>query len=209
MSNSCNFDVTPRTTCYGSGIAVCVAGISGVGKSTLLRAHVGDTAGPDRQLTGSAVVKEIIAPATVEEFDGWPVLERTEVRNGAIRRLHTLRASTPGILLVDGHFSLRNRHTGLIEPAFTSADRAFYGALVLLEAPAPDVLAWRRSDERDRGPTTLQLLEEELAAERQHAHVVAVEMAVPMLQISTADLQVRLSALRAFLNELRQSRVPQ
>lgn len=205
MSDSPDFDMPPSESVEcPRGLAVCVAGISGVGKSTLLKAHVGDAAGPDRQLTGSSVVKAIIAPATVQDFDGWPEAERVAVRDEAIRRLHSLRSTSPGILLIDGHFSLRNRHSGVIEPVFTPADKAFYGALVLLEATALEVLAWRQRDQRDRGPTTLQHLDEELLAERHYAGVIAREMAVPLLRISTADPHVRLSELRVFLNGLRQ-----
>ena len=185
-------------------IAVCVAGISGVGKTTLIRAHVGDaTDGLDRQFTGSSVIKAIIAPATVQEFDTWPVEARTRVRHEAIRRLERLRDETPRALLVDGHFTLRNRRTGVVEPVFTAEDRRFYGALVLLDAPASHVQAWRAADSRDRGHTTLELLEEELHAERAAAVQVAAAMGVPLLQIKAVHQAARLAQLRGFLDSLR------
>jgi adenylate kinase len=182
------------------GFAVCVAGVSGIGKSTLIRAHVGDGLGPDRQLTGSSIVKAIIAPATVQDFDRWPEVERVAVRDEAIRRLVAIRDDTEGVLLVDGHFTLRNRHTRQIESVFTAEDRRFYGALVLLEASAPEILTWRQRDERDRGFTTVELLQQELDAERHEAEVVAKMMGVPLVRISTTDPAVRLTRLRAFLN---------
>jgi len=180
--------------------AVCVGGVSGVGKTTLLKAHVDAVEPRDRQLTGSSVVKAVISPATVHELDGWAETDRSAIREEAIRRLDVMRAATPGRLLVDGHFTLRNRHTGAIEAVFTSGDRAFYDALVLLETSAAQVMAWRERDGRDRGKTSIRQIQEEIDAERLEAMRLADAMQVPLLIIGEADAARRLAALGAFLD---------
>lgn len=196
------------TTRFIRPFAVCVCGVPGVGKTTLISAHVGgDRAGPDRQLSGSSVIREVIAPHSVRDFDGWPVEARTTVRHEAIRRLQALRDALPRALLVDGHFTLRNARSGAIEPVFTAEDRRFYDALVHIDATAEAIYCWRAADPRDRGATTLELLEEELLAERNAAAEIASEMRVPLLTIETAEPISRLTQLRKFLGHISASLV--
>jgi adenylate kinase len=172
-----------------------------VGKTSLLQAHVREQEPRDRQIAGSSVVKVIIAPATVQDFDRWPQERRVEAREQSIRRLQGQRREAEGRLLVDGHFTLRNRFTGDIASIFTPGDRGFYDALVLVEAPAEQVMAWRRADPRDRGAEPLLQVEEHLAAERAEGARLATAMGVPYLVISVLDLPERLSLLSAFLDE--------
>ena len=117
------------------GFAVCVGGISGVGKTTLLQQHVAGEP-RDQQVTGSSVIRQIIAPDGFEALDRWPPARREQVREESIARLVAMRAACPGRLLIDGHFTLRNRGTGALESVFTPGDRGFYQALVLVDAAA-------------------------------------------------------------------------
>ena len=183
------------------GFSVCVSGVPGVGKTMLLQTHVTQRESRDRQITGSSVVKGIIAPASVRDLDTWPEEKRDEVREESIRRLRDQRRDTSGRLLVDGHFTLRNRATGVIEPIFTPGDRSFFDALALIEAPIEQVLAWRQGDTRDRGAETPEQILAHLAAERAEGERLAKEMRVPYLLVTDTSLTDRLDSLAEFLNQ--------
>jgi adenylate kinase len=179
---------------YHRGFAVCVGGVPGVGKTTLLRAHE-QKIPDDRQLTGSSVIREIIAPHGFDALDSWPLHRREEVRVESIRRLDGLRAACHGRLLVDGHFTLRNRSTGILEPVFTEQDQAFFDALVLVNCTAEVVLRWRGADGRGRPDETPQLVAEHLEAEQREGKRLARSMGVPVLVIEQID---QLERLREF-----------
>lgn len=187
------------TRCRARGFCVCVGGVDGVGKTTLLQAHAREHEPRDAQLTGSSIVRALIAPATVEDFDRWSEARRQEVRGAAIEALRARREEAAGRLLVDGHFTLRNRVTGRVEPIFTEQDRAFYDALVLVEASAEVVAAWRRDDTRARRQESVEGIEEHLAAERAEGHRLAAMMGVPFGVITSTSMEVRLRELADFL----------
>lgn len=178
---------------------MCVGGIDGVGKTTLLQGHVRDHEPRDVQLTGSSVVRALIAPATVEDFDRWTAARREEVRAAAIAALRTKREAATGRLLVDGHFTLRNRITGRVEPIFTEEDRAFYDALLLVEAPAETIASWRRADTRPRRDESLAGIEEHLVAERAEGRRLAEAMKVPFAIVASTSMEVRQPELERFL----------
>jgi len=183
------------------GFAVCVGGISGVGKTTLLQHHVAGEP-RDQQVTGSSVIRQIIAPDGFEALDRWPSARREQVREESIARLVAMRAACPGRLLIDGHFTLRNRGTGALESVFTPGDRGFYQALVLVDAAAVQVMAQRTRDETRRRNETDADVEAHLEFERAWAHRLHEEMGVPLLVIADAELERRLTALRAFLGRV-------
>jgi adenylate kinase len=167
----------------------------------LLQAHVREREARDRQITGSSVVKALIAPATVRDLDGWSEEQRAEVREASIRQLQAQRRETPGRLLVDGHFTLRNRISGGVGPIFTPGDCGFYDALALVDASAEQVIAWRLADGRDRGAEVLVQVEEHLAAERVEGARLAAAMGVPYLVVLAPALPERLRQLSVFLDE--------
>jgi adenylate kinase len=181
------------------GFCVCVGGIDGVGKTTLLQAHAREREPRDVQLTGSSIVRGLIAPATVEDFDRWTEARREEVRGAAIAALRTRRGEAVGRLLVDGHFTLRHRVSGRVEPIFTAEDRGFYDALLLVEAPAELVASWRRGDTRARRDESVAGIEEHLVAERMEGRRLASEMGVPFAVITSTVVSDRLRELASFL----------
>lgn len=183
------------------GFAVCVGGISGVGKTTLLQRHVAGEP-RDQQMTGSSVIRQIIAPEGFEALDRWPSAQREQVREASIVRLAAMRAACPGRLLIDGHFTLRNRGTRALEPVFTPGDRGFYQALVLVDAEAAQVTAQRMRGETRRQNETDAEIEAHLEFERAWAHRLHEQMGVPLLVIADADLERRLAALREFLGRV-------
>lgn len=183
------------------GFSLCVAGIPGVGKSRLIAEYI--AAKPnDQHVPGSGVVKGLIAPATVEDFDRWPEAKRTEIREAAIQKLRDMRAACPGRLLVDGHFILRNRVTSELEPVFTPGDRAFYDALVLIEAPAEQISRWREADSRRRRPESVEEIRIHQDAERMEAERIAQKMGVQLTIIDDPELTVRARALGRFLDQM-------
>ena len=184
-----------------TGFAVCIGGIPGVGKTTLLQKHVAINESRDRAITGSAVLRKVIAPASFEDFDRWPFERKVVARDEAVQRLVIERKECLGRLLVDGHFTLRNRLTGKVEPVFTTADRRFYNALALVEGTVEEVLDWRRKDPRDRGSESYWEVREHLLAEREEGSRLSREMGVPYLIVLADDQRLGMEMLDQFLDQ--------
>jgi len=181
--------------------AICVAGVPGTGKTTLIQSHVKRET-QDWQVTGSSIVKKIIAPSSVQEMDEWSPEQREIVREQAIDALRQLQGQCPGRLLVDGHFTLRNRSTGVLESIFTQGDQSFYKALVLLDLAPERVLAQRATDGRNRRPESLECIAAHIERERLEGRRLAELMGVPLLELDEADLSQSLQRLSKFLNEI-------
>ena len=118
-------------------------------------------------------------------------------------RLEAMRAATSGRLLVDGHFTLRNRETGDLEPVFTDSDCAFFQALVLVDGEVEQVLAQRAQDasrERASGLEERARVREHRECELTCAHRLQQRMDVPLLIIDQGELAARLVALSKFLS---------
>lgn len=181
--------------------AVGVFGVTGIGKSTLLDAHVARTPS-DRHVGGSSVVKAIIAPHTVWELDSWSIERQEAVRCESIRRLRVMRDETTRHLLVAGHFSLRNRTTGVLEAILTREDHAFFDALVHIDATPEVVAAQTARDSRQRHAQDLESVAAHLAFERVLADATARQMGVPIIRIDAQSLDERLAQLADFLDQL-------
>ena len=181
------------------GFAICVAGVSGAGKTTLLRAQQ-ESEIRDTQISGSSVVKAIIAPATVQELDAWPLEKRNAVRTQSIQWLRGQQIQCDGRLLVDGHFTLRNRITGKIEPIFTAEDQAFFQALVLIHPSPESVLSQRETSTRNRRPESIEAITAHIEYEMKEGRRLAQLMGVPLLELNEADVTGRLRSLVEFLN---------
>lgn len=182
------------------GFAVLIAGVPGTGKTTTAIA-VAAQRPATRHVTGSSVLRSVISPATLAEFDGWAPELRDAARELAIARLVADRASQNGILLVDGHFSLRDRRTHQLHSVFTDADARFYDALVLLDPAAQSVADWRHADVRQRPPEDLSTINAHLEYERNEAMRIARRLQIPFLQIASISLDTRASRISTFLDE--------
>ncbi|NJK33037.1 MAG: AAA family ATPase [Deltaproteobacteria bacterium] len=152
-----------------------------------------------QHLPGSSVLRSVIAPATTEDFDRWPPERRDRARAEAIVRLRRHRDSCPGELLVDGHFSLRERGTGRLHRVFTPEDIEFYDALVLIDASAAQVLAWRASDPRTRPVESSAEIDEHRHFERAQGVAIAAEMSITLLIVEDIALEDRVSKINHFL----------
>lgn len=180
--------------------AICVGGVSGSGKTTLLREHAAlETR--DVQVTGSSIVKSIIAPATVHDLDSWSLERRQAVREQSIQELRKIQEQITGRLLIDGHFTLRNRTSGLLEAIFTPEDKAFFQALVLIH-PSPEWVQVRRmQDGRVRSVESIADIAAHIDAELLEGRQLAKDMGVPLLELVESDLSQRLDALAQFLEK--------
>lgn len=182
-------------------VSICVGGVSGVGKTTLLREHT-RLCTQDMQVTGSAIVKAIIAPSTVHDLDSWASEQRQAVREKSIHELRQRLSQCDGRLLVDGHFTLRNRNTCLLESIFTAEDKSFFQALILINPHPELVLVQRQGDDRNRTPESVCDIAEHMSFELLEGRRLAQEMNVPLLELVEPDLPGRLNILAEFLNGL-------
>lgn len=190
------------------GVAVCVVGVPGIGKSTLLHSYAGARPEAARHVVGSSIVKAVIAPATVRDLDGYAPERQESVRAEAIRRLGGIRRGFPGALLVDGHITLRNRVSRSVELVFTQADERFYDALVLLHGDATVVHAQRGRDERVREAESIDAIALHIDVERELARQVAARTRVPYVEIDASELVDRESKLEAFVSTLQSKVAP-
>lgn len=184
-----------------SRFAVCIGGIPGAGKTTLLRKHVELEVG-DMQVTGSSIIKQIITPSSMHELDSWTSEQRQTVREQSIRELRRLQNLCTGRMLVDGHFTLRNRVTGVLEPIFTSEDKAFFQALILIHPKPELVLARRESDWRVRRSESIVDVVEHIEFELHEGRRLARDMEVPLLELVESGMSQKLHAMAEFLNKI-------
>jgi adenylate kinase len=173
-----------------------------VGKTSLLRRIAQDPALAATVISGSAILQQVIAPSTLEEFDEWEPEVRAAARESAIRKLTEERQNTPCRLLMDGHFTLRDRRTGRVEPVFTARDRSFYDALVLVEGTPEEILSRRRTDSRTRPAESVPNIAEHLGAERAEGLRLAQRMGVPILVIAAKDQRRGAAIVEEFLNRM-------
>lgn len=182
-------------------VAICIGGVPGAGKTTLLRAHVAREM-RDTQVTGSSIVKAIIAPSSAHDLDGWAPERRQAVREQSIHELRRIQEKCAGRLLVDGHFTLRNRTTGVLEPIFTPEDKEFFQALVLIHPQPKSVVAQRENDERARGAESIDDISAHIEVELIEGRRLARDMGVPLLELAECDLSERLQAIAEFLDRV-------
>lgn len=164
---------------------LCMVGVSGLGKTTLLRALAPRLPGY-LCLTGSTLLRELCG-AEFARFDHLPEPRKAALRHAAIRRMEQLQREGGQHLLCEGHTTLRSRASGLVEPVFTTEDCGFFRELILLEAPASLVGARRRADTARQRPSAEEIVAEELAAEAAESQRVAAQHGLQLHRLSAAD----------------------
>ena len=179
-------------------ISVGVFGVPGIGKTTLLKAHI--KAFPvDKYIDGSSVIKAIISPSFISELDTWSLQKQNEVRTESIYRLRKMKNTTKRALLVTGHFSLRNRSDKHLKSILTAADHSFFDVLVHLDGKATTILQQTLLNSRKRHDQSLRFVDEHLLYERILAEKTAKIMKVPFLRIVSEAHNERLHQLAKFL----------
>ncbi|HNN91825.1 MAG TPA: ATP-binding protein [Pseudomonadota bacterium] len=178
---------------------LCLVGVSGLGKSTLLRA-IAPRLPRYYCISGSTLLRELCG-AEFPHFDHLPDVRKQAIREGVIRRMVQIQSERQLHILCDGHTMLRSRASGVIEPVFTAEDCAFYHELILLHAPASVVVARRQADTSRSRPTDEAMIQEELAAEAAESRRIAERHAMRFHQLDAAD-----AALEAqFLQRLQET----
>jgi adenylate kinase len=150
---------------------VCLVGVRGVGKTTLVRAALPRLPHVDH-IVGSAVLRELAGP-DFARFDHLPPTVKDHYRQRAIRWMEERQRQERRLVLCDGHTSLLDESTGLVGPVFTQADCLFFRELILVEGPLDVVLERRARDQTKRRSLDPAVLAAEARGERETAVALA------------------------------------
>lgn len=152
---------------------ICLVGVRGVGKTTLIRQVVGEHPQVD-YIVGSAVLRELAGEA-FEQFDHLEPAVKRQFRERAIEWMESRQTCTEKHILCDGHTSLLDESTGRVGPVFTEHDCQFFRELILLEATAASVLEHRRRDSSKRRSLDPAVISAEIDGERSTSRRIAEE----------------------------------
>lgn len=143
---------------------ICLVGVRGVGKTTLIRSVIEEVPRVD-YIVGSAVLREL-AGDDFARFDHLAPLVKQRYREDAIAWMEERQCRIGKHILCDGHTSLLDESTGAVGPVFTDRDCGFFRELILLEAPLDVVLERRRADPSKRRSLAPETVAAELLGER-------------------------------------------
>lgn len=152
---------------------ICLVGVRGVGKTTLVRSVLPQVPLVDH-IVGSSVLR-LLAGEKFNNFDHLPAEVKEEYRRQAIAWMEDHQAREGKTILCDGHTSLLDESTGLVGAVFTERDCRFFRELVLVEAPLEVILARRAGDGSKRRSLDPAVVAAELRAERETAERIAGE----------------------------------
>ena len=174
---------------------IAVVGISGVGKSTLVR-----QAGGQRKilhLTASELIKSEqhrrqVQDQTSEELRAGPVLDNQSLLIAAFERA-TLDAGVP--IVFDGHTTI-DAPTGLVEIPTEVFRRIGVQHLVFVE-DAPEEIARRRTADvsRSRPERSAAQLQRYQEVSKAAATRISTELSIPLTSIGPGELASLLSIL--------------
>lgn len=164
---------------------ICLVGVRGVGKTTLVRSVVPALPTVD-YVVGSAILREL-AGSAFERFDSLPPEVKQRYREDAIRWMEERQAREGRHILCDGHTTLLNAGTGQVEQVFTELDCRFFRELILFEAPAEVVLQRRRSDPSKRRNLDMDFIRAELEGERATCHAIAAAHGMVVYELPGGD----------------------
>ncbi|MCY1037063.1 ATP-binding protein [Corallococcus sp. BB11-1] len=167
---------------------ICLVGVRGVGKTTLIRSILPALPQVD-YVVGSAILREL-AGADFARFDSLPPDVKQHYREEAIRWMETRQEGTGRDILCDGHTTLLNPATAQVEQVFTELDCHFFRELILLEGPPEVILQRRRDDLTKRRNLDGSLLHAELAGEREACLRIAREHDMRLHELPMGDDQV-------------------
>ena len=150
---------------------ICLVGVRGVGKTTLIRSVIGELPRVD-YIVGSAVLREL-AGDDFARFDHLPPAVKQRYREDAIAWMEERQRHTGKHILCDGHTSLLDESTGAVGPVFTDRDCDFFRELIFLEAPLDVVLERRRADVSKPRSLAPETVAGELLGERETSRRLA------------------------------------
>ncbi len=150
---------------------ICLVGVRGVGKSTLVRSVIPQLPAVDH-VVGSAVLRELAGEAFAR-FDHLHPEVKDEYRRRAIAWMEQHQAREGKTILCDGHTALLDESTGRVGAVFTEDDCRFFRELILVEAPLEVVLAHRAGDTNKRRSLDPAVIAAEIQGERETAERIA------------------------------------
>ena len=178
---------------------ICLVGVRGVGKSTLVRSVIPRIPGVDH-IVGSSVLREL-AGADFDHFDHLPAETKHQYRLAAIDWMEARQARDGRHILCDGHTSLLDESTGEVGPVFTERDCDFFRELIYLEAPPEVVLARRRADTRKRRCLDPVVIAAEIEGERVTTARIAADWNMRLHHLPWGDVDSIARALEEVLLE--------
>lgn len=164
---------------------ICLVGVRGVGKTTLVRAVI-DTLPNVDHIVGSAVLRELAGP-DFARFDHLPPAVKHDYRVAAITWMEAHQARLGRHILCDGHTSLLDESSGRVGPVFTERDCTFFRELILLSAPVDVVLARRHADPVKRRSLDPTVIAAEIAGEHDTSHELATRWHMQLHHLAADD----------------------
>ncbi len=178
---------------------ILVLGISGVGKSTVIRKtleRVPEEKRPTWLNFGDIMLDILKSEGKSTDRDSmkfFDVNETSKLQSMVADRL----ASIPGTVIVDTHMALESPY-GFI-PGITNAflDKVNVKQIVIIEAPARDIVARRNKDKgkRHRFPQTERDIEVQLDLDKAMASAISVKLGVPLKVVQNIDLEKAVESL--------------
>ena len=164
---------------------ICLVGVRGVGKTTLIRSVVNRLPDID-YIVGSAVLREL-AGADFARFDHLPPEVKEQYRHDAITWMQERQARVGKHILCDGHTALLDESTGKVGMVFTERDRGFFREIVLLEAPVEVILAHRQGDTSKIRSLDPHVIAAEVSAEGACSRLIAEESSMQLHHLTLCN----------------------
>lgn len=157
---------------------LCLIGIKGIGKTTLIRSILDNIPHID-YLIGSDILRQLVGEH-FNNFDYFPEEEKQMYRKKAIEYMINRQKETNKDILVDGHTSLFNPVNNEPQNVFTDMDCNFFTDLILYEVNASIVLERRKRDSSKKRILDLSIIKKELEFERENSNRIALKYQMQM-----------------------------
>ena len=152
---------------------ICLVGVRGVGKTTLVRSVLPRLPCVDH-VVGSAVLRELAGEAFAR-FDHLPPEVKDGYRRRAITWMEERQTREGRTILCDGHTSLLDESTGRVTAVLTEEDCRFFRELILVDDSLEVILARRLGDGTKRRSLDPSVIAAEIEGERETAARIARE----------------------------------
>ncbi len=178
-------------------MVIFLAGVHGVGK-TFMGKPAAETLGL-RYATASSLIREALNGKTT-----WQESKHTSNidanQEALITAVNSIIESSDVVLVLDGHFVLRNESGGLVSIPTDVFRRLGLSAVILLESPSTVIAA--RLEERG-APQSIEKISEMANAELGRAEQVCREIGIELTRLVSPSSEQLLIALRRLLSSTK------
>ena len=182
---------------------ICLVGIRGIGKTTLIRSILPNLPWID-YLIGSSILRQLVGEDFIN-FDKYPEDRKQYFREQAIRSMEERQSQIQKDILVDGHTTLYNQQTKKVDAVFTDLDCRFFTDLIYFNAP-PDVVLQRRiNDTTKKRIIDLNIIKQELEGEREESKRIAQTFRMGWYEILEDKFENMQKILSAILTQLHET----